>query len=162
VKTIDEIREAFLKIHHNATQKSGRSYMSIPADPERDADLIVNAAIDELEQLRQSDAKLEKLRVVLDAILENGTESPILLDVARHLGLQDELPHIWKEKEYGVKNVGGRDLITVTGVALCCRELRYDGNWSAYDLVDAGTREMCPKCIAALKALDDAAANLAP
>jgi hypothetical protein len=57
-KPIGEIREAFLLVHRVATGVSERSYMSIPADPERDADLIVMAAIDELEQAR---ARVETL-----------------------------------------------------------------------------------------------------
>lgn len=52
IKTIDEIREAFFKIHNVAIGKSNRSYMSIPVDRERDADCIVSDAIDELERLR--------------------------------------------------------------------------------------------------------------
>lgn len=52
MKTIEEIRKALQLIHHVATGQSTRAYMSIPADPNRDADLILSAAIDELEQLR--------------------------------------------------------------------------------------------------------------
>lgn len=52
MKTIEEIRAAFQKIHKVASNQSDAAYMSIPADPERDADLIVAAAIDELEKLR--------------------------------------------------------------------------------------------------------------
>lgn len=50
--SIEEIRKAFQRVHHVATGQSVRAYMSIPADPARDADLIVCAAIDELEELR--------------------------------------------------------------------------------------------------------------
>lgn len=52
-KTIEEIRAALFAIHHLAIGKSDRAYMSIPADPDRDADLILLAAIDELEMLRK-------------------------------------------------------------------------------------------------------------
>lgn len=52
MKTIDEIRKAFQRVHHKAIGTDDRAYMSIPADPERDADLIVSAAFDELEKLR--------------------------------------------------------------------------------------------------------------
>ncbi len=50
--TIDELRAALLKIHRLATAGSNEPYMSIPPNPERDADLIVMAAIDELASLR--------------------------------------------------------------------------------------------------------------
>ena len=53
-KTIAEIRAAFLLIHHVATGQSTRAYMSVPANPEHDADLIVSAAIDELEVSRSA------------------------------------------------------------------------------------------------------------
>ena len=58
-KSIDEIHEAFMRIHRLACGTSDRAYMSIPADPQRDADLIVSAAIDELRALRDSRAELE-------------------------------------------------------------------------------------------------------
>ena len=51
-KPIDEIRAAFHLIHRVATGQSDRGYMSIPPNPARDADLIVDAAIDELESAR--------------------------------------------------------------------------------------------------------------
>ena len=47
------IRAAFLQIHHRAIGKSDRVYMSIPPDPERDADLILDDAIRELAHLRE-------------------------------------------------------------------------------------------------------------
>jgi hypothetical protein len=50
--TIEEIRKALQLIHRVAIGESDRAYMSIPADPKRDADLILSAAIDELESLR--------------------------------------------------------------------------------------------------------------
>lgn len=59
MKSIDEIRDALLRIHHVAVGTSDRSYMSIPADPKRDADLIVMAAIDELAALRIRVTELE-------------------------------------------------------------------------------------------------------
>lgn len=52
MKTIEEIRAALTHIHHYAMEQTGQPYMSIPADPKRDADLIISAAISELEQLR--------------------------------------------------------------------------------------------------------------
>lgn len=60
MKTIEEIRAAFLKIHHHATGTKRDSYMSIPADPQRDADLIVDAAIDELAKLRDEVATVRR------------------------------------------------------------------------------------------------------
>ncbi len=62
MRPIEEIRKAFQLIHHVACGRSDRAYMSIPADPRRDADLIVAAALDELEQLR---AKLGRAREAL-------------------------------------------------------------------------------------------------
>lgn len=58
MKTIKEIRDAFLRMHKYATTEGASPYMSIPADPERDADLILSAAIDELERLRGSGLKV--------------------------------------------------------------------------------------------------------
>ena len=49
---IETIRDAMQRMHRRACDNSERNYMSIPADPKRDADLILSAAIDELEQLR--------------------------------------------------------------------------------------------------------------
>lgn len=51
---IEEVRESFHLIHRVATGQSDRAYMSIPADPRRDADLIVSAAIDELAAARNA------------------------------------------------------------------------------------------------------------
>lgn len=55
--TIEEIRKALQRIHHVAIGQTDRAYMSIPADPKRDADLILGAAIDELETLRSEFSK---------------------------------------------------------------------------------------------------------
>jgi chromosome segregation ATPase len=96
VKTIDEIRDAFLHVHHVAIGTSERSYMSIPADPKRDADLIVMAAIDELNALREYrdceqarlDARAEEVReacaklVDLAAIHESPAAPNYLDDLA--------------------------------------------------------------------------------
>lgn len=60
MKTIEEIRKALITIHHYAMGKSKSPYMSVPADPNRDADLILSAAIDELEQLRAGNTKLRE------------------------------------------------------------------------------------------------------
>lgn len=49
---IDVTRDAFLHIHNYAMRKTDKPYMSIPADPTRDGDLLVMAAIRELEQAR--------------------------------------------------------------------------------------------------------------
>jgi hypothetical protein len=57
---IDTIREAMQCMHRKACDNSERNYMSIPADPKRDADLILSAAIDELEQLRGVPAAYER------------------------------------------------------------------------------------------------------
>lgn len=55
MKTIEEIRKAFLAMHHYATKENAPTYMSVPADRERDADLILSDAIDELEKLRANE-----------------------------------------------------------------------------------------------------------
>lgn len=49
---IPTIRNALDRIHRRACGETTDTYMSIPADPERDADLILSAAIDELEAAR--------------------------------------------------------------------------------------------------------------
>ncbi len=61
MKTIEEIRAALGHIHAYALQKTGRPYMSIPADPNRDADLILSAAIDELAVLRLEAAQIHEV-----------------------------------------------------------------------------------------------------
>lgn len=50
--SIEEIRSALQTMHRYAIGESSRPYMQIPANPRQDADLILAAAIDELEQLR--------------------------------------------------------------------------------------------------------------
>lgn len=52
MKSIQELRDALHALHSVALGKSDRAYMSIPARPEHDADLILADAIDELERLR--------------------------------------------------------------------------------------------------------------
>jgi hypothetical protein len=52
--TIEKLREALQRIHHVATTGSG-AYMSIPADPRNDADLLLSAALEELEAYRARD-----------------------------------------------------------------------------------------------------------
>jgi hypothetical protein len=60
---IETIREAMFRMHRTAIgDPRGGGYMSIPADPRRDADLILGAAIDELAALRaQLDAAVGAL-----------------------------------------------------------------------------------------------------
>lgn len=60
--TEEQIREAFFRLHDNASGRTARSYMSIPPDPKRDADLILVAAIDELVELRA------KMTTAVDAL----------------------------------------------------------------------------------------------
>jgi hypothetical protein len=47
-----KLREALQRIHRVAIRESDTPYMSIPADPARDADLLLGAAIDELVAAR--------------------------------------------------------------------------------------------------------------
>lgn len=76
MKTIDEIRAAFLRVHHYAMGNKDSAYMSIPADQKRDADLIVSAAIDELGELRgQVEAPRDGAEVALDATLDLASET---------------------------------------------------------------------------------------
>lgn len=71
-KTIKEIHDAFDKVHRRAMGETRDAYMSIPARPDVDADLIVTSAIDELAALRtqvetltaERDEAVELLRVV--------------------------------------------------------------------------------------------------
>lgn len=46
------LREALHRIHDKAMGKTKEPYMRIPADPKRDADLLIDGAIDELVSLR--------------------------------------------------------------------------------------------------------------
>jgi hypothetical protein len=70
---IERIREALQRIHMVACGKSDRAYMSIPADPRRDADLILSAAIDELEALR-AEAKPRPCRPDCEVCAETRAE----------------------------------------------------------------------------------------
>lgn len=68
--SIESLHAALDKIHRRACDgPSAPSYMSVPADPRRDADLMLSLAIDELSALRAEVAKLqaevERLRMVL-------------------------------------------------------------------------------------------------
>ena len=54
------LREALERIHRVASGVSDEAYMSIPADPKRDADLLLAAAIDELVALRARVKDLEE------------------------------------------------------------------------------------------------------
>lgn len=56
---IKKLREALSKMHARACDDTSQVYMSIPADPQRDADLLLSAALDELEELRSKHAALE-------------------------------------------------------------------------------------------------------
>ena len=53
------LRAALQRIHRAATGQSDAAYMSIPANPNEDADLILSAAIDELVELREAVAALK-------------------------------------------------------------------------------------------------------
>jgi len=53
--TISELRDALLKMHARATGDQSAVYMSVPADPRRDADLMLMAALEELEAYRARD-----------------------------------------------------------------------------------------------------------
>lgn len=50
--SIDTLRAALSKMHARACGDESKVYMSIPAEPARDADLLLSAALDELERLR--------------------------------------------------------------------------------------------------------------
>lgn len=79
-----ELRDALKRIHHYAIGESDRAYMSIPADPRHDADLVLSAAIDELVELRAKvvpavdatlDVTAELARVTAElATLKSGVE----------------------------------------------------------------------------------------
>ena len=51
---VETVAESFLLIHRVATGQSNRSYMTIPADPKRDADLIVGGALEHYAALRNA------------------------------------------------------------------------------------------------------------
>ena len=80
-RPMEEIREAFQRVHRVATGQSREAYMRIPADPKHDADLIVCAAIDELEQTRlalaASREREEKLTRALEFIEATLCDRPL-------------------------------------------------------------------------------------
>lgn len=59
IHPIERIRDAFARAHAICVG-SRAHYMSIPPDPERDADLILTDAIEELAALRARVAELER------------------------------------------------------------------------------------------------------
>lgn len=54
MRPIEEIHAALQRIHAKACDHAAPAYMSVPANPERDADLIVSDAIAELAALRRT------------------------------------------------------------------------------------------------------------
>lgn len=58
IHPIERIRDAFERVHKIATGEYAH-YMSIPPNPERDADLILTDAIEELATLRARVAELQ-------------------------------------------------------------------------------------------------------
>ena len=74
--SIEEIRKAFSKVHKRACGDTDEVYMSIPADPRRDADLIISAAIDELEQYRN------EAKEILATLSNPGPSTETLLALA--------------------------------------------------------------------------------
>lgn len=93
MKTTEQIRAAFMRVHDYAVRDSRSSYMSIPADPSGDADLIVCAAIDELGALRarvrELEAAAQQALSVVGYALHGGPSAATrseLEDVERNLG----------------------------------------------------------------------------
>lgn len=89
MKSIDEIRSAFIHVHHYAIGKTREPYMEIPPNPNRDADLILSAAIDELAELRAASATARALAMEEAAQYlrqrSNGWRDDWLTQVAEHL-----------------------------------------------------------------------------
>lgn len=52
---IEKLRKALSTMHARACGDDSKVYMSIPARPNEDADLLLSAALDELEELRKGD-----------------------------------------------------------------------------------------------------------
>ena len=52
------ILDALDRTHRRACGQTGIHYMSIPVNPERDADVILSDAIDELGRMRDAEAPL--------------------------------------------------------------------------------------------------------
>jgi len=76
---IEKIVEAALLMHKVATGQSDRAYMSVPADPERDADLILFDAIAELKKLRvQVAVRKDELCAASFALEVTGRDKDIL------------------------------------------------------------------------------------
>lgn len=90
MKTIEQIRASFQRIHRiasNQERPGDGGYMRIPADPEHDADLIVSAAIDELESLR---AELAETKANMNSAVAALTK--------RVVELKDELKIAWSDE----------------------------------------------------------------
>lgn len=53
--TIKKLHEALSKMHRRACGDTSIVYMSVPADSTEDADLLLDGALDELEEYRARD-----------------------------------------------------------------------------------------------------------
>jgi hypothetical protein len=92
-----QARESFARVHRYATHDNAPAYMSVPADPKRDADLLHVAALDALER------EVEALEAHLDAVCSVVGHSPyaappvssvVALHVQRGREAEDKLRQI--------------------------------------------------------------------
>lgn len=84
MKSVQDIRDAFQRVHRLASHQErpgDAGYMRVPADPSHDADLIVMAAIDELESLRALQAS--PTAVTIDSSQVAHTEKAAFLEAMK-------------------------------------------------------------------------------
>lgn len=76
-RTVEQARDALERLIAAAWRKPGRAAFTIPADPDRDADLILDDVIDEWaglrDRLRAARAALEHARGALEVIHGDAT-----------------------------------------------------------------------------------------
>jgi len=71
VSDMAKLRAALSKMHRRACGDTSAVYMSIPADSTEDADLLLDGALDELEEFRKRD------RDALNAVRAHNGQPPL-------------------------------------------------------------------------------------
>lgn len=79
IQPIATLREAARRMHQLACNAPGATgYMSIPPDFDRDADLLISGALDELSGRRESDLLLrDAIMKLLRVVDEPSTRQPV-------------------------------------------------------------------------------------
>ena len=91
---IETLREALERLAAAAFGQPGKSFASIPARPDADADLLLSSALDELETLRSVPEEAQQLRRIL---AEERERTAALLEALA--SLRSELAEVRRERD---------------------------------------------------------------